>query len=66
MELIIIKSKDRYIRVKEDAYLCVNLDKASVFPMEKIETARAHEQKLKNENFKHVRLKKLVLTEEDL
>ena len=44
MELLIIKHKDTYVRVKDAAYFWVGLDKASVFPLEKLETVREHVQ----------------------
>ncbi len=66
MKLLIIKTGSMYIRVKEGKYLTVNLDKASVFPMEKLGQVRKHETALNAAGFVNVRLKKLVLTEEDL
>ncbi len=66
MELLIIKTGNMYIRVKEEKYLTVNLDKASVFPMEKLDQVKQHEADLNAVGFVNVRLKKLVLTEEDL
>lgn len=66
MELVIIKSGKTYIRVKEGEYLKVNLDKASVFPMEKLPMVRDFEKEIKSRGFEKVCLKKLVLTEEEL
>lgn len=66
MEFIIIKSGKEYIRVKEGEYLRVRLDKASVFPMERVAVVRGHEKILIDAGWKNVSLKKLVLTEEDL
>lgn len=66
MELIIIKSGDDYIRVKNDSYFCVPLDKASVFPMDALDQARLHLTNLNAEGFEKVVLKRLILTEEDL
>lgn len=66
MELLIIKTKDTYIRVKEDGFLIVGLDKASVFPMENLEKVRTYEARLKTEGYSDITIKKLVLTEEDL
>lgn len=64
MELLIMKNKTEYVRVKEDTYLFVGLDKASVFPLEKIETVRRHMKKLKASGFDHVSIYRLKLSEE--
>ena len=64
MELLIMKNKTEYVRVKEDAYLFVGLDKASVFPLEKIETVRGHIKNLQARGFKHVSIYRLKLIEE--
>ena len=66
MELLIIKSSKDYIRVKDEQYLLVKLDKASVFPFEKLDLVKLHESNLKNRGFKKICIKKLILTEEDL
>ena len=66
MELLIIKSGQEYIRCKDNDHLLVRLDKASVFPMEQIDQVRQHETRLKENGFDTVRIKKLILTEEDL
>ena len=54
MELLIMKNKTEYVRVKGDAYLFVGLDKASVFPLEKLTTVRGHIKKLQDQGFEHV------------
>ena len=64
MELLIMKNNNEYVRVKEDAYLFVGLDKASVFPLEKIETVQRHINKLQAQGFKHASLYRLKLIEE--
>ena len=66
MELLIIKAGSDYIRVREGEYLRVGLDKASVFPMDRLPMVRTHESRLKQGGFQAVRIKKLILTEEDL
>jgi len=66
MELLIIKSGRHYIRFKNDKTLLVMLEKASVFPLDKIDTVRQHESRLIEQGFENVCIKKLVLTEEDL
>ncbi|MCP4672314.1 MAG: hypothetical protein GY857_13530 [Desulfobacula sp.] len=65
MELLIIKSGKDYIRVKEDNYLMVKLDKASVFPFDKLNLVQDHESSLKSLGFKNICIKKLILTEKD-
>ncbi len=64
MELLIIKNSNEYVRIKEDAYLFVGLDKASVFPFEKLETVQAHVGKLRAKGFENVGIYRLKLSEE--
>ncbi len=66
MELLIIKTKGGYIRIKQDEFLTVNLDKASVFPMARLDHVRDLEARALDMGFEGVVVKKLVLTEEDL
>ncbi len=66
MELLIIKSGNDYIRVKKEKYFLVRLDKASVFPMEKLNLVKLHKSRLNMEGFKEVDIKRLILTEKDL
>ena len=65
MELIIIKSENKYIRTTNGNYEITGLDKASVFPMEKRDMVNRHRDALTDQGFKNVHLKKLVITEED-
>lgn len=65
MELLIVKTGSKYIRVKPEGCLCVGLDKASVFPMDQLEKVWALKADLKAQNFENVCIKKLVLTEVD-
>ena len=65
MQLIIIKSGEDYIRVKNECFYRVNLDKASVFPVEQLELVQVYQKKLIREGFKTVSLKKLMISEED-
>ncbi len=65
MELLIIKSGTQYLRVTDDGYHAVGLDKASVFPMEKLNKVQAHAAAARAAGFPKARLKKLMLTEED-
>ncbi|MBT3257941.1 MAG: hypothetical protein HN366_16015 [Deltaproteobacteria bacterium] len=64
MELLIMKNNNEYVRVKEDAYLFVGLDKASVFPLEKIDVVLGHINNLQARGFDHVSIYRLKLSEE--
>ena len=64
MELLIIKNKNEYLRVKDREYLFVGLDKASVFPLEKLETVQDHIKKLQDQGFEHIAIYRLKLSEE--
>ncbi len=66
MELLILKSGIDYIRIKGEGPVMVQLDKASVFPMDQMDRVKAHEADLVALGFKNVSIKKLLLTEEDL
>jgi hypothetical protein len=66
MELLIIKSGKDYIRVKDNDYIIVKLDKASVFSFDKFDLVKDHESSLKDQGFKNICIKKLILTEKDL
>ncbi len=66
MELLILKSNMDYIRIKDEGPVVVQLDKASVFPMDQIDRVNAHKTDLIASGFENVSIKKLILTEEDL
>lgn len=63
MELLIIKSKTDYIRVKPDHYTICNLDKASVFPLEKLDIVKQHIKQLKVDGHPSAEIRKLILNE---
>lgn len=65
-ELLIIKTENRYVRVKSSEYLICGLDKASVFPMEKLETVREHAAAAAEQLGGAPRIYKLILREEPL
>ena len=65
-ELLIIKSGSKYIRIKEGRYLLCGLDKASVFPMEKLEDVKNHLEKIKEKGRLSSAIFKLILREEPL
>lgn len=64
MELLILKTDDGYIRVKNGKYTLSSLDKASVFPMHKLPMVKEHRSKLISSSFKRPRIKQLILTEQ--
>lgn len=66
MELLILKSGPDYIRFRDGAFLLAGLDKASVFPMDRISLVQQHAERMKDQGFDKVSIKKLILTEEDL
>lgn len=66
MELLILKSGPDYIRYKDGAFLRTRLDKASVFPTDRMTLVRKHAETLNNLGFEEVSIKKLVLTEEEI
>ncbi len=66
MELLIIKTQNQYIRIKDEDYHLVNMDKASVFPMKRYDEVQAHAQILMEKGYETVVIKKLVITEEEI
>jgi hypothetical protein len=65
MELLVVKTGDDYIRIKDDAYIVCDLNKASVFTLDNVSEIKMHIARLETLDFKSVRVKKLVLREED-
>lgn len=65
-ELLILKSNSDYIRIKEDEYILCGLDKASVFPKEKLEFVRQHLERIRKETEFSPAVFKLTLREEPL
>ncbi|GAB6146294.1 hypothetical protein [Desulfocicer niacini] len=65
-QLLIIKTEIDYIRVKDDVYITCKLDKASVFPMEKLETVKAHVATMEKKQGWHGTISRLILREEPL
>ncbi len=64
MELLIIKSGNDYIRVKAENYILCRLDKASVFPMDKLEEVKNHARMLRKKGFHRISISRLRLSEE--
>ncbi|MCP4021718.1 MAG: hypothetical protein GY729_07740 [Desulfobacteraceae bacterium] len=65
MVLLLIKSGQDYIRIKDDEYLLSDMDKASVFPLNQINVVKSHVDQLNNLSFTDICVKKLVISEED-
>lgn len=65
-QLLIIKIQADYIRVKDDNYLVCGLDKASVFPMEELDTVKAHVAAMEKKQGWHGTIYRLSLREEKL
>jgi hypothetical protein len=64
MELLIIKSGKDYVRVKGGDYILCNLDKASVFPMDKLDIVKDHLKRLRTGNFASLSINRLTISEE--
>ena len=65
-ELLIIKNGKEYIRAKGDTFIGCKLDKASVFPMSRLEAVKTMVQTLHDKGMTSACIKKLKLIEEDL
>ncbi len=63
MDLLILKTKDKYIRFKKDEYVICDMDKASVFPMSRIQEVREHLLNLRRKGFTDVSVNKLLIKE---
>ncbi|WP_419658145.1 hypothetical protein Dvar_71070 [Desulfosarcina variabilis str. Montpellier] len=63
MDLLIIKCGDDYIRIKEDAFFTVGLDKASVFPMHQLDQVRDRLKQVQSGGFVQAAIYRLTLTE---
>ncbi len=63
-ELFIIKNNEDYIKIKKEEYSICALDKASVFPMDKLEQVKTHIEQLKKNGFPSASIYKLLLTEQ--
>lgn len=66
MDLLIIKCGHDYIRIKDEAYLTVGLDKASVFPMDQIDQVKQRLKQLQDNGFAQAAIFRLTLTESPL
>jgi hypothetical protein len=66
MELLIIKSGKKYIRVKQDSYILCLLDKASVFSSDSLAMVKDHVKNAAESGLPDVSIYKLKLSEEPL
>lgn len=64
MELLIIKAKGGYYRFKDGSYLPCELNKASVFPLDRVKEARKLCATLHRDGIAEAYLKKLTIIEE--
>ncbi len=64
MELLIIKSRDHYFRFKEDTYKTCPVNKASVFPMEKVAEVQVLRKKLEDDGVTDAAIYRLTIIEE--
>jgi len=66
LELLIVKTCGNYLRFKKDRILEVGLDKASVFPMDRLSHVKDLERQAAALGFEKTQIRKLILQETDL
>lgn len=66
MDLLTIKTGDRYLRIQADSARAVGLDKASVFPMDRLAHLKTHLVHLRKNGFPDAAIYRLTLTESPL
>lgn len=66
MDLLIIKTGNDYIRIKDGEYIPCGLDKASVFPMEKLDWVTEQCRTIQKKAYPRASIYKLTLSEEPL
>lgn len=66
MELLVIKSGARYLRIKTGECTLVGLDKASVFPMAQLETVKTHLADATRQGIGDAAIYRLILREAPL
>ncbi|MBW2112355.1 MAG: hypothetical protein JRF51_14710 [Deltaproteobacteria bacterium] len=64
MELLVIKTGKGYVRVGRGDYSLCGLERASVFPMDELDTVRGHVQRLRERNYGTVSINRLIMREE--
>ncbi len=63
-ELLIIKAKEGYYRFKPEGYFLGELNKASVFPLDRVGEAKALRATLHRDGITGASIMKLTITEE--
>ena len=63
-ELLIIKAGNHYFRFKDQQYHTCELNKASVFPLDKIDVVRELIKRLLEDGIAKPHIAKLIITEE--
>ncbi len=64
MELLIIKSGNRYFRFAEDDYETCDMNKATVFPLEKLAEVKICKKMLADNGIDDAAIYRLTITEE--
>ena len=64
MELLIIKSRNHYFRFQGDSYDTCPMNKASVFPVEKVADVKILKKKLEDDGIADAAVYRLTITEE--
>ena len=63
MELLILKTGEDYICIKDNRYSKCGLDKASVFPLDQVEKVAFHLAELRKNYFSNAAVFKLIVEE---
>jgi hypothetical protein len=66
MDLLIIKCGCDYIRIREEKLIAVGLDKASVFPMNRLDQVKDDLKRIQESGFPEAAIYRLTLTEAPL
>ena len=65
MELLVLKSKDKYIRIKGNSFEFTKMDKASVFPIKDVDKVKSIYTDLLVD-ISDLEIRKIVITETEL
>jgi hypothetical protein len=66
MDLLVIKSHQKYIRIREGRYQLGSLEKASVFPVDRLDEVQYHLETIRKQGISGAQIYRLTLTEEPL
>lgn len=64
MELLCLKVNDQYLKIKDNSYEFVSVQKASVYPIDQLDDLKFICSKF-NESLTNLKIKKLIILEED-